>query len=327
MSEAIGKLPPTVEYLLTRRVPCGVVAALLFSLVVLVPKVSAFLAFLLLPGLLALHLFTPGLFALISFGGGVSFASQVALIGAAVVWLLAGFKISAALVFLLLYALVPLAAARALMREGGLARSSVNLFSTLALAVIAALVAGSMAEGKGLSPFVGDLLAPIFAEWGHTLSGVEETARLAQVRAMTIAVFPGMMGVLLWAIWFSVLLLARRLALRFGFYVGDRESLLQIRFGVGVAYLFAGLLLAGLLLADGAQYLAITATIMVGALLALQGLMVVHSWLDARRMGWTIVAMYLVVLISSTLVIPFVALGFLDIWYDFRRRFTSAAGG
>jgi len=37
--------------------------------------------------------------------------------------------------------------------------------------------------------------------------------------------------------------------------------------------------------------------------------------------------MYLVVLISSTLVIPFVALGFLDIWYDFRRRFTSAAGG
>jgi len=65
---------------------------------------------------------------------------------------------------------------------------------------------------------------------------------------------------------------------------------------------------------------------MLGGLLALQGVSVAHLWIRARGMRVTLFVMYLLLLIWSAMVLPFIIVGLLDIWFDFRRNSVSANG-
>jgi len=61
-------------------------------------------------------------------------------------------------------------------------------------------------------------------------------------------------------------------------------------------------------------------------MLAMQGVAVGHSWLKAKGMMLSIAMMYLMLLIWSVMIIPFVIIGLLDIWFDYRRKMPVVGG-
>jgi uncharacterized protein YybS (DUF2232 family) len=76
-----------------------------------------------------------------------------------------------------------------------------------------------------------------------------------------------------------------------------------------------------------AQYLAVGTAILGSGMLGLQGVAVAHSWLKLRQQPWMIVMMYMLLAMWSVLAIPFVLLGLMDVWFDYRRQMKSADGG
>jgi len=74
------------------------------------------------------------------------------------------------------------------------------------------------------------------------------------------------------------------------------------------------------------HYIAVNAAILIGGLLAAQGVAVGHSWLKAKGMLLSIAMMYFMLIIWSILIIPFVIIGLMDIWFDYRRNIPAVGG-
>lgn len=333
MGETMRKLSPAAKLVLTRRLPCAALALLMFTAILWlpaglagVPAISLLLAML----AMALHLLTPALFALITFGGGMHFSLQVAGIAAIAFTALSGFRILPGLIMFTLYGLLPAMAALGIQRPGGLNRSAQHLMLGLAMATFAALIAGAGAQHVDLHAFVDHLLAPVFDAVDaqmRTSGGRESIQMLAEARRMTVWIFPGMIALCLWLTWWSNLLIARNVALRYGFYRGEQTAMLNVRFGKALAGMFLLALALANLTAGSLQYVALGAAIAIGGMLAIEGIAVVHTWLKLRRMQLTIVVMYLILLMWSVMVLPFVIIGLLDIWFDYRRNMQPAHGG
>ncbi|MDX8402270.1 MAG: DUF2232 domain-containing protein, partial [Mariprofundaceae bacterium] len=111
-----------------------------------------------------------------------------------------------------------------------------------------------------------------------------------------------------------------------GFYAGAPGNALELRFGKGWVMAFM-LALIGANFADGTvQYLAINAAVMIGGLMAAQGVAVVHAGLRAKQMQMAIGMMYLMLLLWSAMILPFVIVGLLDTWFDYRRNMPATGG-
>ncbi|MFQ5581182.1 MAG: DUF2232 domain-containing protein [Mariprofundaceae bacterium] len=291
-----------------------------------IPVISLLVATL----VLTIHLLTPALFALITFGGGINFSLQVAGIAAIAVTALSGFQLLPGLAMFTLYALLPVMTAVSIQKPGGLSRSAQHLMLGMAMATFAALLAGASAQHVGMYAFVDQLLAPVFDVMGEqvrTSGGQEAIQMLVEARRMTVWIFPGMIALCLWLTWWSNLLLARRVAVRYGFYRGEQTAMLNVRFSKPLAGLFLLALALANLAADSVQYVALGITIAISGMLAIQGIAVVHTWLKLRGMQLTIIIMYLILLMWSVMVLPFVMVGLLDIWFDYRRNMQPAHGG
>jgi len=323
-------LSPVAQFILTRRIPCAALSVLMFSAVILGAGLSgnpALSALMSLAGL-ALHMLTPALFALVMFGGGLIYALQVAAIAALAVTAITEFNLTSGLVFLLLYAVLPAVAAATMGRVGGMGRSGQQLALGLFLATITALLVSAGSQGVGIYAFVEQLLAPLFNGLVSAVPVGEQAAleALEQMKTLTVWAFPGFLAFSLWMIWWMDILLARRVAVRYGFFRGDHSEMLMIRFGkaVGIA-LIAVTVLANI--TDGSvQYIAVSTAIMLAGLLALQGISVAHVWLKARRLQMMLMIMYLLLLIWSVMILPFIIIGLLDIWFDFRRNMFPTNG-
>jgi len=312
-------LPPAVAWVLTRRIPCALLAVGLFSTGLWMPDGSP------LSPMLALHLLTPALFALIALGGGLMFALQVALIAAAMLTLLAHGDLAAGLMLLVMYALLPMFAARSLRGPDGLAKSAVQLAIGLGCATLAALLAG--ASGAGLSPesWVGRELSPMLEAIARQQN--MDAAALERIRRAFVWLFPGMTALALWAIWWGDVVLARGIAIRHGFFRGDARPFAGLRLGRNVAWLFLALLGAVLVTGGEMRYLAFAPLVLAGGLLTAQGLAVAHAWVRAHGMPWLLAALYVVLLIQPVMLLPFTVTGLLDTWFDYRRRMKPANGG
>ncbi len=66
--------------------------------------------------------------------------------------------------------------------------------------------------------------------------------------------------------------------------------------------------------------------VVLGGLLAAQGIAVGHCWLKAKGMILGIGLMYLMLFIWTAMIIPFVIIGLLDIWFDYRRKIPAVGG-
>jgi len=326
----VKTLPPMADYILTHRIPCAALAFAMFTAAIwgsVLAGIPALAAIVSLLGL-TLHLLTPALFAVIVFGGGLIYALQVAAIAALAVTALTGFSLMSGLAFLLMYAVVPSLAAVSMTRDGGTRRSAQQLALGLFLAAMVALLAGASSQGVSMHQFAEQIVAPIFDVLATAIPASEVAAldALEQTKQMTAWVFPGFLAFSLWLAWWMDILLGRKIAVTYGFYRGDHSEMLMIKFdkAVGVALLIAAAL-ANLL--DGSvQYIALSAAIVLAGMLAIQGVSIAHLWLRARKMQVTLVVMYLLLLIWSAMIIPFIIVGLLDIWFDFRRNFISANG-
>ncbi|MFQ5518999.1 MAG: DUF2232 domain-containing protein, partial [Mariprofundus sp.] len=136
----------------------------------------------------------------------------------------------------------------------------------------------------------------------------------------------GLMALGLWFAWWGNVVLARSVASKYNFYRGDNAGLLDLQFGKPVAFVFVVLLLLLNFGAGGLQYMAANAAILVGGMLATQGIAVAHSWLKAKNMMFSIAMMYLMLIIWSVMIIPFVVIGLMDIWFDYRRKIPVVGG-
>lgn len=334
MNDAARTLPPAAQFVLTHRLPCAALAVLMFTTVLWVqglaqgvPLLSAILPVF----ALSLQVLTPALFALILLGGGTAFASQVALIASVTTGLLTGMSILIGLLMLTLYAMLPVLSALALSKAGGLERSAQHLAIGLGMGVLLALGFGATGENISLQAFTGQILTPFFEAFANQrLAGMDEAAyaeMLVELRRMVTAVFPGFTAFSLWLTWWGNVILARRIAMHYGFYMGDQRPLSSLRFGRQIAYGLAAALALATLSQGSLQYVSGNAAILIAGIVAVQGLAVAHMWLKIRKMHLVIVLMYLILLMQPAMVLPFVMIGLLDIWFDYRRVNAPADGG
>ncbi|MDX8397962.1 MAG: DUF2232 domain-containing protein [Mariprofundaceae bacterium] len=329
MTDSPRKIPVLLGFVLSKHVPCAVLALFMLTGMVWLPGLLSgvpLLALLLSFVAVTLHMLTPALFALIFMGGGIRYALIVAALVSVGMMAISGMDVLVGLVAGLFYCVLPALAARNMSYVGGLSRSATQLAIGMFVAVMFALLWAGQSQELGLHAFVDELLAPMFGAVQQADTKVAGAA-LQQVRDIVSWTLPGLMVFSLWLTWWMNVLLARKVAMVYGFYEGDTDSLLQLRFGkiLGLA-LMLSLVLANLG-GGSVQYIAISLALLLAGALSIQGISVVHVWLKSRELQVVIVMMYILLFLWSMMVIPFILLGLLDIWFDYRRNVNPTIGG
>ncbi len=324
---------PLLSFVLTRKFPCAMLVILMLMSAIWLPAMASamppFVAMLFTLIGLSLHMLTPTVLALVTFGGGVTFAAQVAALSAAGVAVASGFSLVAGLIVLLLYGMMPIAGAVLMMGSDGVRRSAQYLaFGLGGLILLGLLIIAAMQDAGGVRALIDSFLMPLFDVVKQQLPAGDPmaTQMLDESRKLMVEVLPGVIALGFWFSWWGDVVLARNVAVKLGFYRGDAASLLGLGFGKPVAYLFLALLLITNLGGGEWHYLGVNAAILVGGLLAAQGIAVGHSWLKARGMLLSIALMYLMLIIWSMLIIPFLIIGLMDIWFDYRRDMPAVGG-
>ncbi len=312
-------MPSAAEWILTHRLPCALVAVLMFGATLWFAGTGLSIP------LLALHLLTPALFALITLGGGAMFGIQVAALAAVLVSVAAHTSLEPGLMLLTLYGLLPILAASSLNRAGGISRSAQHLAIGLGTAMLGVLIAVASSHDVTVKAFVGQALSPLF----DAMRGQRDmdAALFQRIRHITIWIFPGLMALSLWLVWWGNVLLARSVAIYYGFFRGDARPMSALRLDSRIAYLFLVLVAVGVAAQGTVQYLAVNTDLLIAGLLSAQGLAVAHTWLQIRQMKMLAVLIYIVLLIQPVLVLPFTIIGLFDIWFDYRRNMAPKNGG
>ena len=336
---ALQPMPKLVSFILTHRLPCATLMLVMLMSAIWLPLLTQgfppFLLLLVTMAGLTIHMLVPGLVALVTFGGGLIFASHVSAITAVAVILITGFSFVPGLIVFVAYGLLPILGALLMMRPDGVKQSAQWMGLGLGGLILIALTIAGIMHDVGIKEWVNMLLAPMFegVEQQMTATGQvpgtdhEAAQMIEQGRQMMVAILPGLMALGLWLTWWSNLVFARHYASKYDFYQGDTANLLTLHFGKSIAYLFLALLLLMNFTGGGdLQYLASNAAILTGGMLAMQGVAVGHSWLKAKGMMLSIAMMYLMLLIWSVMIIPFVIIGLLDIWFDYRRKIPAVGG-
>jgi hypothetical protein len=325
-------MPAALSYVLSHRIPCATLMLVMLMSAVWLPALGdgmpGFVAMLLTTAGLSLHILAPALIALVAFGGGLAFASQVAALAAAAISMVTGFALLPGLVVFVLYGLIPIMGAALMMRADGVRRSAQYLaFGLGGLTLIGLAIAAAM-QDTSIRGLMDALLAPMFAGVEQQMPAGEPEAvqMLEQSRQMMVEILPGLMALGVWFTWWGDVVFARNFARKFGFYQGEATSLLSLGFGKPVAYLFLVLMVLMNLGSGELHYIAVNAAILIGGLLAAQGVAVGHSWLKAKGMLFSIAMMYLMLIVWSILIIPFVIIGLMDIWFDYRRNMPAVGG-
>ncbi|MDQ6990928.1 MAG: DUF2232 domain-containing protein [Mariprofundaceae bacterium] len=320
-------LPAFVTFFLTKHVPCSALLLAMLSSVIWLPNL--FMSIPLLAVVMSfvaifLNALTPALFALIFMGGGLRYSLQVS----AIIMILVSVINSSLLLGIVvggLYALLPIWAASALMREQGLKLCATRLLFALSLAVMLGLSLSGSSQDLNLHAHVDALLAPMFSAI-PTDAGALPAEGLAEIRHLLSWSLPGLLAFGLWSAWWAGILSARNFACKYGFYTGIQDDMLSLNLGKPVAYLLLGCLLLANFDIAGLQYIAVNLGLVLAGAMAVQGVSVVHVWLKARDMPMAIAMMYVLLFIWSMMVIPFIVLGLLDIWYDYRRNINPTLG-
>jgi len=322
-------LPPLAQFLLTKHLPCSALLLAMLSSVIWLPNLFMsvpLLAVLMSFVAILLNALTPAMFALIFIGGGLRYSMQVAaIVVIAVVFMSAGSVILGVLVGIL-YVLLPIWAAMALSGQQGLQRCATRLLFALSFAVLVGLSLAASSQGLSLHAEVDALLAPMFAAMPQDAAALPVES-LQEIRHLLSWSLPGLLAFGLWSIWWADVVYARSFASKYGFYTGQLDSVLSLNLGKPVVYVWIACLIVANFNLAGLQYVAVSLGLVLAGAMAVQGVSVGHVWLKARGMPMAIAMMYVLLFIWSMMVIPFIVLGLLDIWYDYRRNVNPTSGG
>lgn len=328
--EGGAPMHPAIAYVLSRQLPCALLLWCMLGGFVIVAgmlREVPLLGLIAMLAAVALNILAPALIALITFGGGMVFAIQVVLLASLGVMAMAGFAILPGVWSLVLYGLATIVSAMQFMRSDGLNKSATTLACLLGVSIGLGLVAGAFNAQISVQAYVGQLLEPLFSNMRLPTDDAETRLLLDRSQTMIAQILPGLLAWGMWAAWWGDIILARTMARRYGFYQGAEHDVLELRFGRPMAYAFLLALLLANLGGGDLRYLAVNAALLIAGLLAAQGIVVTHRWLKERSMQMLISLMYLVLFIWSAMIIPFVIVGLLDIWFDFRRNHDPAHGG
>ncbi len=327
MQSVSRPLPPAAQFILTKPVPCGLLMLFMFSAQLWLPQLFSSLPVLVLFIVMlamALNFFTPALAGLVAIGGGAVFAAQAGGLAALLVSFIPGVNIGLALVFAFLYVLIPAIAARALLSSGGMTRSSDVLIIGATLATIVTLVAINQTQDMSAHAWVNHLLQPLFGVMSERPDALPSDA-LQSIQTLLGWVLPGMLALSLWFMWGINLVFARKVATYYGFYTGDPRAVLHFQ----PAIWSGGLLFISLLAANFAggdvQYMGVTVALFISGVLAFNGVSVVHLWLRSRALAALIVLMYFMLMFWSMMILPFIMLGMLDLWFNYRNKISDPA--
>jgi len=203
-------------------------------------------------------------------------------------------------------------------------RSGLNLAIGLVTTMLVLLLTGAGSEAGSALEYVRQLLAPLFE--ASRREGMDPVM-LLRIEEMTAWIFPGLTALCLWLVWWGNVMLARNIAVHFGFYSGDLQPVSDFNLPRTAAYGFMLLMAVASFAGGTPQYLAVNAGLVFAGLLSAQGLAVVHTWLYAKRLQIAAIVMYVMLLIQPAMVLPFAMIGLLDIWFDYRRNIMPADGG
>lgn len=313
--------------MLTKPLPCGLLMLLMFSAQLWLPQLfSSLPALVVLLAILcmALNFFTPALAALVALGGGTIFAAQAGGLAALMVFFIPGVNVGLAIVFAFLYVLIPAVSARALLSTGGMTRSSDVLMVGATVATMVTLVAISQTQDMSAHAWVNHLLQPLFGVMSERPDALPADA-LQGIQSLLGWTLPGMLVLSLWFMWGINLVVARQVATRYGFYTGDPRSVLYFQPAVWSGGLLFLSLLAANFASGDVQYIGVSVGLLVSGVLAFNGVSVVHLWLRSRALVPLIVLMYVILMFWSMIIVPFIMLGMLDLWSNYRNKIGDPA--
>jgi hypothetical protein len=321
-------MPKVMDMFLTNKAPCALLAVLMLTsaywLDMLFGNLRMIAFFFLMAGVL-LHLAVPSLFALVLLGGGLKYSLQVGGIAALMLLILSSGSVSAALVFLMLFVLLPVFAAQAMQRQG-LGQAAWLLGIILFVGFAAAMMIG--ASPQDLEVFVHQQFKPVFDEMIARIppEAKDDIASMHALQGMMVKVFPGFFIFGLWSIWWGDLILARFIAQKYGFYQGVDSPVLSFALPKALVYVLLVLMGFANMATGNLQYLALSGVIVLSALVAVQGIIVGHAWLKSRGMEYSVLVMYVMLFFWSFVLVIFTLIGLLDMWFNFRRNFISTTG-
>ncbi len=321
-------MPAALGLLLGHPVGCGGLMALMFSLQLWLPQLSFVTA---RPGLalivvllcMTLNFITPALAAVAALGGGVLFAVQSAAVATLLVFLLPDSNPALLAVFAIGYVLVPAVAANGLLSAEGMRRSSDVLLVVLAAIATIGMIILTQQHPEGVQHWLLQLLAPLFEQLQRGPNAIPPEAAQG-VKALLGWTLPGMFLLSLWLMWGVNLAIARTFGRHYGFYQGDPRSTLEYQPSLWSAWAFLISLAMANLFSGDMQYLGVTLALLLGGVMAVNGISVVHLWLRSRGLLPVIVMMYVMLMFWTMIIFPFMILGLIDVWKNFRASIQPA---
>ncbi len=328
--EGVKTLHPWLSHVLTRQIPCAALVATMYMSLLwlgIIASQSPFLGIVAMLVAMVLNLMVPAVLGFVALGGGVQFAIKVTWISALMVLLFSQFNVLVTVTFLLLYGMLPLAAVWVLAADSERVGRSAQLLAVgIVLLLLIAMVASSVSQGSSFEVLMSEMMAPFFQSVSVGMTG-SDAAELEALKKMTIWLMPGFLAFSLWGIWFSSLLLSYRWAVTYGCIQESEVSFLKLKLSRHVLLLLPLITAVAGVVSGSLQVVLVMLALTLAGMVAVQGVAVAHCWFKARNMGIAIVMMYIVLLLWTMMIVPFVIVGFLDIWFDFRRQTTPINGG
>ncbi|MDX8382226.1 MAG: DUF2232 domain-containing protein [Ghiorsea sp.] len=321
-------MPRVVEMFLTNRVLCAALAVMMLSSVYWFDMLFGnlkLIAFIFLLVGVVLHLAVPSLFAVVTLGGGLKYSLQVGAIAALLLLALSSGSVYTSIVFLMLFVLLPVFATQT-MQNRGLGQAAWLLALVLFTGFAVVMMIG--ASPQGLEAFVHQQFQSVFDDMIARIppEAKDDIISMHSLQDMMVKVFPGFFVLGLWLVWWVDLILAQKVAVKYGFYQGVSVDVLSLTLPKSLVYVLLVLMAFANIASGNMQYVAFSGAIVLAGLIALQGVIVGHAWMKNRGMGNAIIVMYVMLFFWSFVIVIFTFIGLLDIWFNFRRNFISTTG-
>ncbi len=316
-------MPTVVRFALTKPVPCALLLVLMFSMQLWLPQwFSSIPALALMVAFICmgLNFFAPALMAMVTLGGGLRFAMQAGTLAYLMVFFIPNIGLTVSIMFGVLYILVPALAARGLTTPLGITRASDTMIIGAVLAAVVGLLVIVQTQNMLAHEWVNQLIEPLFDAMRSKPNGMSEQ-EVVGIQSLLGWTLPGILIFSLWLMWGVNTVVARRVAIHYGFYDGDPRPVLQLQPSVWCGWLLLAALVLANLGSGDMQYIGVTVVLLLAGVMAQNGISITHLWLRTRGLTPVIVLMYGLLMFMSMIIFPFIVLGLIDLWSNYRNKF------
>jgi len=323
MNTTNAAMPTVVRFALTKPAPCALLLVLMFSMQLWlpqwfssVPALALMVAFI----CMGLNFFSPALMAVVTLGGGLRFVAQAGTIAYVMVFFIPNIGLAVSIMFGILYILLPTIAARGLTTPLGITRASDTMVAGALLTAVVGLLVIVQTQNITAHEWVNQLIEPLFSAMRDKPNAISEQEVIG-IQSLLGWTLPGILAFSLWLMWGINIAVARRIAMHYGFYHGDPRPVLQLQPGIWCGWLLLLALVVANVVSGDLQYIGVTIALLLAGVMAQNGISIAHLWLRTRGLTPVIVLMYGLLMFMSMIIFPFIVLGLIDLWSNYRNKF------